>query len=714
MSAPSASAQTPLLLQLREFIWNSVIRVLWLCGYATVTAAGTAYLFIGNDQGRDLLRLATEQPWSRTNLFFLVGAALLGLTLWYTSRLLLRRAFPLYPFPEHGPVAGRVWIPRVFGAAVPAAIGIGFLLLTTSAWLTAWILGASFLLLAVFLFWFVTRRRHIFALRQPELGLSVPATALGEANWIALSLACAGALLLLAGFLVWPVELPRLLGTPAIVMTGFAGIALFGGLVLTYAFLANGQPGGTALVLALALLFGLFNDNHWLRLTERTSSLAPQPALTRLQSWRNAHQGATPGPHQPLVLVAASGGGIRAAYWTASTLARLESIPGFADHLFAISGVSGGSVGAAVYTALERRQLDTAYAANPARPCAAGADPALLGQVREALGADFLSPVVAGLLFPDLVQRLLPFPVAAADRQRFLELGFERSLGDAPNPLSGAFLDLYAGPQGDCLPSLLLNTTSVESGQRAILSNLQVGGFSDTLDLFAAPFALQGIRLSAAAGASARFTYVSPPGGLARSADGQMEQRIVDGGYFENSGAASALDLLRLLRGPDTPHGGADPAAAQPPYPILILLRNDPRAPAVCHRASAPPPSAADAADRVASDAFLSEIAAPLRALLAARRARGRLAEVDAAREVEAMGGAVIELQLTVVPPPGARPLSAAQLAEPPLGWSLSREMRAGMDRALDEPPNRIAGEMKLLSHVLDGQTKLYVACNAY
>ena len=584
--------------------------------------------------------------------------------------------------------------------------------MTTSAQFTAWILGAIFLLLALILFWLVTRRRRMLGL-DPELGLARAAQTLGSGNWIALTSAFVLSLLLLAGFLVWPVELPRLLGTPAIVMTGLAGIALFGGLVLTYAFLANGQPNGTAFVLVLALIFGLFNDNHWIRLTDRTSSITQQPAQTRLQSWRAAHEVTSAGTREPLILVAASGGGIRAAYWTASSLARLESIPRFADHLFAISGVSGGSVGAAVYAALERQRLDAAYAANPSSAhCSAGVDPTTLGQVREALGKDFLSPVVAGLLFPDLIQRFLPFPVAAADRQRFLELGFERSLGDPPNPLSGAFLDLYADRQGDCLPSLLLNTTSVESGQRAILSNLQVGRFTDTLDLLAPPFALQRIRLSSAAGASARFTYVSPAGTLqATTADGPLEKRVVDGGYFENSGAASTIDLLRLLMTSDSQKGGA---IAQSVYPVLLLVRNDPQAPPVCHRTTQQPQSQADTKNMPRADELMSEVAAPLRALLQARSARGRLAEVDAAKEIEAMGGAVIELQLEVVPAPGKERLTHAQLTEAPLGWSLSQEVRAGMDRALDEPPARIAGEMKLLSHVLDGQTGLYVPCNAY
>jgi hypothetical protein len=133
----------------------------------------------------------------------------------------------------------------------------------------------------------------------------------------------------------------------------------------------------------------------------------------------------------------------------------MELIPGFGDNLFAISGVSGGSVGAATYTAVKRQQLET------------GKPEDLLARVKEILGEDFLSPVVAGLLFPDLSQRFLPFPIASADRQRFLEKSWEDALGPVPNAFTDAFTALYGRGYGDRLPSLLLNATVVDSGRRA-------------------------------------------------------------------------------------------------------------------------------------------------------------------------------------------------------------------------------------------------------
>ncbi|MBS1203065.1 MAG: hypothetical protein H6R22_1574 [Chromatiaceae bacterium] len=439
------------LMQAWGFLWSSIVRVLWLCAYATVAALGVALLFLTNDQGQELLRISAERGLSAWNLAFLLGALLLGLTLWYTSRLLLA--------PDFGPEAldrarssfGRTWLPRVLGVSVPLSIGAGFLLLETPDPGAARVLGGLFIVLGALLLWFFIQRRTWF-LDDSRHGLETPVESLSRVNWGLMSAALGASFLLLAGFVVWPVALPQTLGTPAIVLIGLAGIALFGGLVLTYAFLANGQPAGTALVLALAIIAGLTNDNHAIRVDPQAPALERLGALEHYQAWRRDNPPLQPvGDREPLILVAASGGGIRAAYWTASTLATLESIPGFSQALFSISGVSGGSLGAAVYTSVKRLQLESGR----------GSD--TLTEVERALSQDFLSPAVAGLLFPDLLQRFVPVPFPWTDRQRFLELAFERSLGPGSNPLSRSFTGLYSGGYGTRLPSLLLNTTVVDS-----------------------------------------------------------------------------------------------------------------------------------------------------------------------------------------------------------------------------------------------------------
>ncbi|MGA7979819.1 MAG: hypothetical protein WCA32_06275 [Chromatiaceae bacterium] len=682
--------------KLRRFIWGSFIRVPWLCGYNTVGAVLLVVLFAVNDQGLDLLRISAQHevmdrdsPW---NLLFLVGTAVLSLCLWYSARLLLGRDFPTHRLDPDASAFGRKWLPRILGSVVPIAIAVGFYRAEGAATPLAKLFLAMGLVLLAF---YIVRR---LVLPNPKLMLETLLPKLRLGDLLLMGTLTLLTFVLLVAFMVLPVWLPQYVGAPAIAVTGAAGITLFGSLVLTYWPLARGAPAATTLALVFALVCGLFNDNHNVRLAKDAVALSRVSPAEHYADWRASH----PVPEsstgrEPLVLVAASGGGIRAAYWTATALAAMGSTPGFSDNLFAISGVSGGSVGAATYVALKREQLDSGQPGD------------LMKTVRTVLGKDFLSPVAAGLLFPDLAQRFFPVPVGWADRQRFLEKSWEDALGPTPNPFTRAFTDLYANAGRDQLPSLLLNTTAVGSGSRAIVSNMVVGDFSDTVDLLSDGYTIQKVRLSASAGMSARFTYVSPAGSLRRSNGTTM--RVVDGGYFENSGAVTAMDLLTALD------------AGRPNlFPILVLIRNDPQARPVCHRAGAAVPTKlGPGPEGAAVDELLSEVAAPLRALLNARSARGRLAEIAAAKRVENQGGVVVEISLAAVtraslaaaPSAKAKARVRSRTIEPPLGWSLSEVVRRDMDRVLDSRGGGLDREFGVLRAALTDSLNPDDKCNA-
>src|SRR5262249_13319692 len=112
----------------------------------------------------------------------------------------------------------------------------------------------------------------------------------------------------------------------------------------------------------------------------------------------------------------AEGGGMAAGYHLAALLAKLqETCPTFAQHVFAISSVSGGSLGAAQFAAQASKSINNV----PWQPCrGTPIDSEYSRNAREFFRADFLSPLVAATLFPDLLQRVLPFPIAALDRAR--------------------------------------------------------------------------------------------------------------------------------------------------------------------------------------------------------------------------------------------------------------------------------------------------------
>ena len=256
----------------------------------------------------------------------------------------------------------------------------------------------------------------------------------------------------------------------------------------------------------------------------------------------------------PMLVVATAGGGIRAAYWTATILERLEdkllwsagapsdktpAEPPLRHLLFAISGVSGGSVGAAVYAAAVHDHEVAGAAIKPTNY----------------LQSDFLAPGLASMVFIDGPANLLP-DFGQIDRGQALELGFEAASStpkDSDGLLSHKFLSFFptmaaVEEMKSWRPALLLNATHEETGRRIITSPIKIerGVVFDSYDALQVLNA--DVRLSTAAHNSARFTYISPAGNLSSATDAAHAKRInrgyvIDGGYFENYGAQTALEL---------------------------------------------------------------------------------------------------------------------------------------------------------------------------
>jgi hypothetical protein len=244
----------------------------------------------------------------------------------------------------------------------------------------------------------------------------------------------------------------------------------------------------------------------------------------------------------PMFIVAAAGGGIRAAYWTATILDQLETDfateGGVRPYLFAISGVSGGSVGAAAFEAALTKRDETHCVINT-QGC-----PVATGYLTE----DFLAPALASWIFEDTPSSFLP-DFGQGDRGVALEKSFEHASGDV---LARPFLSFFRLKKSDTSddggapwwrPILLLNATHEETGNRVITAHVRVDRnvFLDSLD--ALHVLGKDVRASTAAHNSARFTYVSPAGDL-----GNGNGSVIDGGYFENYGALSALELARAAK----------------------------------------------------------------------------------------------------------------------------------------------------------------------
>ncbi|HEV2336172.1 MAG TPA: hypothetical protein VGS13_11785, partial [Stellaceae bacterium] len=317
-------------------------------------------------------------------------------------------------------------------------------------------------------------------------------------------------------------------------------------------------------------------------------------------------------------------------------------------------------------TAASRFDGGTASASGPNAP-------PLVKCAREVLSHDFLAPTIGALLYPDLVQRFLPFPLLpdrAAAIEKAFETGWDKSV---PAAYAGSFAKPFAPFRANAgaprRPVLLLNGTSVNTGQRLITSNIGVDdvSFPDAIDFLDA---FKGtLRVSTAANNAARFPYIEPGGAYCGKNCGR--DYVVDGGYFENFGAATAEDLIEHIE-----RVSPDPKRVW----IVIAISSDPdlgdykydEFARECYR-----PGAAPTPLRVAA-----ELTIPPIGLYRTRTARGGYATKTLRHRVtEDLHGAYIAFRMT-------RP---ANEAGPPLGWALSDQARMSIDADLTRCPNEKA-----------------------
>jgi hypothetical protein len=271
----------------------------------------------------------------------------------------------------------------------------------------------------------------------------------------------------------------------------------------------------------------------------------------------------------------------------------------------------------------------------------------------QALGQDFISPALAGLFYADLIQRFLPVPVPAFDRSHGIEQSWQRAFDYLPGQLlSQPLASMYQGCQRP-LPHLLLNATRVETGQRVVLSRLPAALFNNSFDAMVAGSMARRQSLTGLVHHSARFPLVSPAGTVeieGAKVGALTGFRLVDGGYFDNSGVETTLDLILALK--------TMVPAERPFHPLLLLVRNE---------ASS---LTAQDANNNAPASWFPEAGSILSALLNARGSHAVTARAVAKREL----GDFDVIDLVV---PAGTPAAAA-----PLGWALSAQVRVALDEA--------------------------------
>ncbi len=214
---------------------------------------------------------------------------------------------------------------------------------------------------------------------------------------------------------LWPVHIGLWLGAPAIVFFGLGFI--IPPIVLAIQIGSTLQIPVAGALLAAAVVFGLWVDNHAVgRRAFGVATTGPTDRLSLTDAYQSWKAQQTPGPDgkTTMVLIAVQGGASRAGYWTALALSSLREAArargvDIDKSIFAISSVSGGSVGSVGYAAL----LKTAPKA-----------PDFQLRLLRFAGQDALGPALTGMLFPDLIQRFLPVAFLP-DRAEAIERSWE-------------------------------------------------------------------------------------------------------------------------------------------------------------------------------------------------------------------------------------------------------------------------------------------------
>ena len=680
---------------------------------AAVLALGGIVLF-GTAQGRDLGSALLAAEFGQ-RFWFAVALLYWALATWHNARFPLDRAHAqwLVGQPAGAGARRRSWTPRLLGGLVfvfaLAHLGL--------AWMgggdTGDVLLLAALVLGVALLYalFVVFRRPFGRAVQARVAASAPRLANGlDASFsagmptagsdqltrqTALSTRLAFAAFFLVGFLLlvmaWsdPLGVGQRFGSMALGFFAFGGF--LSGLVLLWIVTERWGwplPVAVASLLFLSLAVSLTRHYHPVRDCAGVEGcLVGRPALEGARQtvdeaavawYRQARELVPEGEPVPMIFVATAGGGLRAAYWTAVVMGELPGEIGldlerFERHTFAVSGVSGGSVGAAFRAAMAPDHDDAGT---------------LDAAVRDALDADFLAPTVASLAFVDLPSWILP-QMGQITRGEALELAFEDAAGPG---LAAPFLSLVPS-EAAWRPLLLLNATHQETGRRVIAGHVRIDRdpFLDSFDMHA----LTGIDLplSTAAHNSARFSYVSPAGRLADHATDEGRGWVIDGGYFENFAALTTLQLARAALLAIRAETGRDDAV----LPVFVQISSDPaiggdgeddasardRARLAELQACGTLQASALAHDpALDGQEFLAgnQVLAPLRGILGSRAAHGitaskELANFACAREAQGWPVAYAHFAM-------------CQVADPPLGWVLSAGARAAIEGYLENCGN--------------------------
>ncbi|MFT3932323.1 MAG: patatin-like phospholipase family protein [Chitinophagaceae bacterium] len=342
-------------------------------------------------------------------------------------------------------------------------------------------------------------------------------------------------------------------GTLPVIMLAFGVLAGFFALVSAFSVIT--KINFHIFLFTLVILLGLKREPHYIRrFSESTTpQLANRPTIKNyfLRWAAQRKDSIKANSNYPVFFVLSDGGASRSGYWTAAALGRMEDQTQgkFSDHLFCLSGTSGGGVGVGIFFALLHNKQEMQGHSYELR-------------AKEFLKNDFLTYTLTRMLGPDFFRPLMPFDMTkATDRAGALEKTMEEGMNDSvflkhklAVPFS-AFVEDTTKPI--TLPVLCINTTRIQDGRPGVITNMNLTAnqsiFSNRVDVIKL-LGNEDIHLSTAVVMGARFPYISPAGRIDQhfikkdQSNGEQDSikphYFVDGGYFDNSGAGVVNEMM--------------------------------------------------------------------------------------------------------------------------------------------------------------------------
>lgn len=269
--------------------------------------------------------------------------------------------------------------------------------------------------------------------------------------------------------------------------------------------------------------------------------------LSILEKWRSKFD------HQPkLILLTASGGGQRAAYWTMNALQHLDSMSGgeVFKHSVSISGASGGLIGAAYFRELKYLQQS---------------DPTIKPYSKRYLdniGKEALNPIIFSLLTNDIFVRYQNFSYGKYSYPKDRGYAFEQKLNkNTEGVLDKRIIDYREQELDADVPILFLAPTSVNDGRKLYITPHSVSYMAEnSSDSDSSNSMLQSrsidflrtfenqdaenLSFLTALRMSASFPYITPNVNL----PSVPKMEIMDAGLADNFGISDAVLFLNTFQ----------------------------------------------------------------------------------------------------------------------------------------------------------------------